>query len=40
MTDKFLIVDDEPNNLDVLRNCLTEAGFKVAVLESGETNKE
>jgi PAS domain S-box-containing protein len=37
MTDKILIVDDEPNNLDVLRNCLNEAGFKVPVVESGET---
>jgi len=37
MTDKILIVDDEPNNLDVLRNCLNEAGFKVSVVDSGET---
>ena len=37
MAGKILIVDDEPNNLDVLRNCLNEAGFKVAVVESGET---
>jgi len=35
--DKILIVDDEPNNLDVLRNCLREAGFKVLVAENGET---
>jgi len=40
MTDKILIVDDEPNNLDVLRDCLTEAGFKVPVIESGETALE
>ena len=38
--DKILIVDDEPNNLDVLRNCLSEAGFKVPVIESGETALE
>jgi DNA-binding NtrC family response regulator len=37
MTDKILIIDDEPNNLDVLRNCLTEAGFKVSVVDTGET---
>jgi len=37
MTDKILIVDDEPNNLDVLRNCLCEAGFMVLVAEDGET---
>jgi len=37
MVNKILIVDDEPNNLDVLHNCLREAGFKVAVLENGET---
>ncbi len=36
MTDKILIVDDEPNNLDVLRDCLSESGFKVPVVESGE----
>jgi class 3 adenylate cyclase/CheY-like chemotaxis protein len=36
MTDKILIVDDEPNNLDVLRNCLNKAGFKVSVVDSGE----
>jgi hemerythrin-like metal-binding protein len=40
VTNKILIVDDEPNNLNVLRNCLTEAGFKVPVLESGETALE
>jgi len=40
MTAKILIVDDEPNNLDVLRNCLSEAGFKVPVVESGETALE
>ena len=37
MTDKILIVDDEPNNLDVLRNCLGKAGFKALVAEDGET---
>jgi len=36
MTNKILIVDDEPNNLDVLHNCLYEAGFKVPVVENGE----
>lgn len=38
--DKILIVDDEPNNLEVLRNCLSEASFKVAVVDSGETALE
>jgi signal transduction histidine kinase/CheY-like chemotaxis protein len=37
MPDKILIVDDEPNNLDVLRNCLHEAGFTVLVAKNGET---
>ncbi len=37
MTDKILIVDDEPNNLDVLNTCLQEAGYKVLVAEDGET---
>jgi len=36
MPNKILIVDDEPNNLDVLRNCLRETGFKVLVAQSGE----
>lgn len=36
MTNKILIVDDEPNNLDVLRDCLRDAGFKVLVAQSGE----
>ena len=36
MTDKILIVDDEPDNLDVLRNCLHQAGFKVLAAKSGE----
>ena len=36
MSDKILIVDDEPDNLDVLRNCLCEAGFKVLVAKNGE----
>jgi len=33
----ILIVDDEPNNLDVLDRCLCEAGFDVLVAENGET---
>ncbi len=37
MANKILIVDDEPNNLDVLRNSLREAGFKVLVAKNGET---
>jgi CheY-like chemotaxis protein len=36
MTNKILIVDDEPNNLDVLNNCLDEAGFKVIIANSGK----
>ncbi|MDM8560543.1 sigma 54-interacting transcriptional regulator [Candidatus Parabeggiatoa sp. HSG14] len=36
MTNKILIVDDEPNNLDVLRDCLYDAGFKVMVAKDGE----
>ncbi|MDM8561364.1 SpoIIE family protein phosphatase [Candidatus Parabeggiatoa sp. HSG14] len=36
MTGKILIVDDEPNNLDVLNNCLRDAGFKVLTAEGGE----
>jgi len=40
MTNKILIVDDEPNNLDVLRNCLREAGFKVPVAKDGKTALE
>jgi len=36
MTDKILIVDDEPNNLDVLRDCLRGAGFKVMAAKDGE----
>ncbi len=36
MMNKILIVDDEPGNLDILRNCLRDAGFKVLVAESGE----
>jgi PAS domain S-box-containing protein len=36
MMNKILIVDDEPNNLDVLRDCLRDAGFKVLVAQSGE----
>ncbi|MDM8568282.1 sigma 54-interacting transcriptional regulator [Thiotrichales bacterium HSG1] len=36
MINKILIVDDEPNNLDVLRNCLCDAGFEVMVAINGE----
>jgi two-component system repressor protein LuxO len=36
MTDKILIVDDEPYNLDVLNDCLRDAGFKVLTAENGE----
>ncbi|MCP4696221.1 MAG: response regulator [Gammaproteobacteria bacterium] len=36
MTDKILIIDDEPDNLDVLDNCLDEAGFEVRIANSGE----
>jgi PAS domain S-box-containing protein len=36
MTDMILIVDDEPDNLDVLNRCLDEAGFKVMIANSGE----
>ena len=36
MTNRILIIDDEPKNLDVLHNCLREAGFKVLIAESGE----
>ncbi len=37
MVSKILLVDDVPDNLDVLRNCLHEAGFKVLVTKNGET---
>ena len=37
MTHKILIIDDEPNNLDVLDNCLDEAGFEVRITNSGES---
>ncbi len=37
MTNKILIVDDEPNNLDILNNCLNEAGFEVIIAKSGES---
>ena len=30
-----LIVDDEPNNLDVLNKCLGSAGYKVLVATTG-----
>ena len=36
MTNRILIVDDEPKNLDVLHNCLREADFKVMIAKSGE----
>ncbi|MDM8564672.1 diguanylate cyclase [Candidatus Halobeggiatoa sp. HSG11] len=36
MTSTILIVDDEPNNLDVLNNCLHSAGFKVLAATNGE----
>ena len=36
MTHKVLIVDDEPNNLDVLNNCLDEEGFEVIIANSGK----
>jgi len=36
MTNRILIVDDEPKNLDVLHDCLREAGFKVLIAKSGE----
>jgi DNA-binding response OmpR family regulator len=29
MIHKILIVDDEPNNLEILNNCLEEADFEV-----------
>ncbi|HIE00200.1 MAG TPA: response regulator [Thiotrichaceae bacterium] len=37
MTHKILIVDDEPNNLDLLRHFLRKANFKVLVAQDGET---
>ncbi len=37
MTSTILIVDDEPNNLDVLNNCLHNAGFKVLAATNGKT---
>jgi len=40
MINKILIIDDEPNNLGILHNCLREAGFKVLVAEDGETGIE
>ncbi len=36
MASKILIVDDEAHNLDVLRRCLRDAGFKVLVVGSGK----
>lgn len=35
--DIILIVDDSPNNLEVLSDTLTEAGFEVAVATDGES---
>jgi signal transduction histidine kinase/DNA-binding response OmpR family regulator len=35
MIQKILIID-EPNNLDILRNCLRQGGFKVLVAKNGE----
>jgi PAS domain S-box-containing protein len=37
MTNKILIVDDEPSNIYILNNCLCKAGFKVLTAENGET---
>ena len=37
MAHKILIVDDEPNNLYILNNCLEEAGFEVRVTNNGNT---
>ena len=31
MTYKVLIVDDEPHNLDILRNCCRETGHKTLI---------
>jgi len=36
MMNKILIVDGEPHNLDVLENCLHEAGFEVMTANSGK----
>ena len=36
MANKILIVDDEPHNLDVLDNCLEEAGFEVRMTNNGK----
>ena len=36
MPPKILIVDDEPNNLDILHHCLQKAGFKVPAVANGE----
>jgi two-component system repressor protein LuxO len=36
MAEKILIVDDEANNLDVLNNCLEDAGFEVRVNNNGQ----
>jgi two-component system repressor protein LuxO len=37
MNQKILIVDDEPNNLELLYDCLRQADYKVLVAEDGET---
>ncbi len=37
MTNKILIVDDEPNNLAVLDDCLRKAGFNVVTAKSGKS---
>ncbi|MBE9563487.1 MAG: response regulator, partial [Proteobacteria bacterium] len=36
MDNKILIIDDEPNNLNILRKCLCNANFKVFVAKDGE----
>ncbi len=36
MIHKILIVDDEPNNLEILNNCLEEADFEVMTAKSGK----
>ena len=36
MPPKILIIDDDPNNLDILHHCLHKAGFKVPAVANGE----
>jgi len=36
MPPKILIVDDDPNNLDILHHCLHKAGFKVPAVANGK----